>query len=133
MFQSHCGCLGTLAIFFTPLCQCLSEETLKAVGPFYLMSKSKRSHTGGGGGGVNVSPLMDSILYLVNNVYMLLIKHKYIPIYLWFVIPRGERNAFGSVCLFVCLYVRRRNSKAIAPIDLIFVHKKYNPRDPALL
>ena len=25
---------GTLAIPFTPLCQCLSEETLKAVGPF---------------------------------------------------------------------------------------------------
>ena len=24
---------GTLAIPFTPLCQCLSEETLKAVGP----------------------------------------------------------------------------------------------------
>ena len=23
---------------FTPLCQCLSEETLKAVGPFYLVS-----------------------------------------------------------------------------------------------
>ena len=29
---------GTLAILFTPLCQCLSEETLKAVGPFYLVS-----------------------------------------------------------------------------------------------
>ena len=28
---------GTLAIPFTPLCQCLSEETLKAVGPFYLV------------------------------------------------------------------------------------------------
>ena len=26
---------GTLAIPFTPLCQCLSEETLKAVGTFY--------------------------------------------------------------------------------------------------
>ena len=25
---------GTLAIPFTPLCQCLSDETLKAVGPF---------------------------------------------------------------------------------------------------
>ena len=36
-FESHCGKLrfGTLAIPFTPLCQCLSEETLKAVGPFY--------------------------------------------------------------------------------------------------
>ena len=30
--------LETLAISFTPLCQCLSEETLKAVGPFYLVS-----------------------------------------------------------------------------------------------
>ena len=29
---------GTLAIPFTPLCQCLSKETLKAVGPFYLVS-----------------------------------------------------------------------------------------------
>ena len=39
-FESHCGKLrfGTLAIPFTPLCQCLLEETLKAVGPFYLVS-----------------------------------------------------------------------------------------------
>ena len=39
-FESHCGQLrfGTLAIQFTPLCQYLSEETLKAVGPFYLVS-----------------------------------------------------------------------------------------------
>ena len=29
---------GTLASQFTPLCLCLSEETLKAVGPFYLVS-----------------------------------------------------------------------------------------------
>ena len=29
---------GTLAIPFTLLCQCLSDETLKAVGPFYLVS-----------------------------------------------------------------------------------------------
>ena len=46
-FESHCGKLriGTLAIPFTPLCQCLSEETLKAVGPFYLVSGgSKKSH-----------------------------------------------------------------------------------------
>ena len=36
-FESHCGKLrfGTLAVPFTSLCQCLSEETLKA---FYLMS-----------------------------------------------------------------------------------------------
>ena len=39
-FESHCRKLhfGTLAIPFTPLCQFLSEETLKAVGPFYLVS-----------------------------------------------------------------------------------------------
>ena len=40
-FESHCGQLrfGTLAIPFTPPCQCLSEETVKkAVGPFYLVS-----------------------------------------------------------------------------------------------
>ena len=29
---------GTLANPFTPLCQCLSDETVKAVGPFYLVS-----------------------------------------------------------------------------------------------
>ena len=29
---------GTVAIPFTPLCRCLSEETLNAVGPFYLVS-----------------------------------------------------------------------------------------------
>ena len=29
---------GTLAVPFSQLCQCLSEETLKAVGPFYLVS-----------------------------------------------------------------------------------------------
>ena len=29
---------GSLAIPFTPLCQCLSDETVKAVGPFYLVS-----------------------------------------------------------------------------------------------
>ena len=39
-FESHCGDfdLELLAILFTPLCQCLSEETLKSVGPFYLVS-----------------------------------------------------------------------------------------------
>ena len=40
-FESRCGNLirfGTLAIPFILLCQCLSEETLKAVGPFYLVS-----------------------------------------------------------------------------------------------
>ena len=29
-----------LATSFTPLCLCLSKETLKAVGPFYLVSMS---------------------------------------------------------------------------------------------
>ena len=29
---------GTLAIPFTPLCQCLSDESVKSVGPFYLVS-----------------------------------------------------------------------------------------------
>ena len=40
-FESRCGNLirfGNLATSFVPLCQCLSEETLKAVGPFYLVS-----------------------------------------------------------------------------------------------
>ena len=37
-FESCWGRLETLAISFTPLCQCLSEETLKAVGHFYLVS-----------------------------------------------------------------------------------------------
>ena len=38
-FESHCGKrrFGTLAIPFTPLCQCLSEETLNTVGRFYLV------------------------------------------------------------------------------------------------
>ena len=39
--ESRCGNLirfGTLVIPFTPLGQCLSEETLKAVGPFYWVS-----------------------------------------------------------------------------------------------
>ena len=29
---------GTLAIPFTPLCQCLSKDTIKTLGPFYLVS-----------------------------------------------------------------------------------------------
>ena len=32
-------------------------------------------------------------------------------------------KAFGSVCLHMC--VRMGNSKTIAPIDVIFLHKKY--------
>ena len=44
----HCGQLHfrTLAIPFTPLCQCLSEETLKAVGPFYLVSMPREVKDG---------------------------------------------------------------------------------------
>ena len=42
-FESHCGNLFASELWqfripFTPLCQCLSEETLKAVGPFYQVS-----------------------------------------------------------------------------------------------
>ena len=38
--ESHCRQLrfGTSEIPFTPLCQCLSEETLKSIGPLYLVS-----------------------------------------------------------------------------------------------
>ena len=38
--ESPCGNFTSelWQIPFTPLCQCLSEETLKAVGPFYLVS-----------------------------------------------------------------------------------------------
>ena len=35
-----------------------------------------------------------------------------------------EGNAFGSVCLSVCLSVRTRKSRTISPI---FLHKKYVP------
>ena len=42
-----------------------------------------------------------------------------------------EGNAFGSVFLSVSVPVR--NSKTIAPIDLIFLHKKYYPRGSVLL
>ena len=37
-FKFHRGCVETLPISFTPLCRYLSEETLKAVGPVYLVS-----------------------------------------------------------------------------------------------
>ena len=36
--QNHLSRFEAWAISFTPLCLCLSEETLKAVGPFYLVS-----------------------------------------------------------------------------------------------
>ena len=35
-FKTTCCQFETDAVSFTPLCLCLSEETLKAVGPFYL-------------------------------------------------------------------------------------------------
>ena len=37
-FRSKGPGFKTTANLFTPLCSCLSEETLKAVGPFYLVS-----------------------------------------------------------------------------------------------
>ena len=37
-FESHRDRLEALAIYFTSVCQCLSEETLEAVGTFYLVS-----------------------------------------------------------------------------------------------
>ena len=36
---------GTLAIPFTPLCQCLSKETLEAVGSFYLVKDEVKDPT----------------------------------------------------------------------------------------
>ena len=65
--------METFAISLTPLSQCLSDETLKAVGPFYLVSMSGdvKDPTQGS----NVQPDVDSIVYLVNNVYTTLIKN----------------------------------------------------------
>ena len=39
--------------------------------------------------------------------------------------PRSWSNAFGSVCLSIRFSVWMRNSKTIAPIDSIVLHKKY--------
>ena len=33
----HLRCFEAWEIFFTPLCLCLSEDTVNAVGPFYLV------------------------------------------------------------------------------------------------
>ena len=38
MGSNPTSAVSKLAISFTPLCQCLLEETLKAVDPFYLVS-----------------------------------------------------------------------------------------------
>ena len=39
-FKTTCCYVETDAVSFTPLCLCLSEVTIKAVGPFYLVSMS---------------------------------------------------------------------------------------------
>ena len=36
-FKNHLRHFEAWATSFTPLCLCLSEETVKAVGPFYLV------------------------------------------------------------------------------------------------
>ena len=44
-FESACFCFHTCcAISFTPHCLCLSEETLKAIGPFCLVSNVYNCH-----------------------------------------------------------------------------------------
>ena len=40
-FESTCSCFETLVVSFTPTCLCLLDETLKVVGPFYLVSMSE--------------------------------------------------------------------------------------------
>ena len=47
-FKSTCYCFKTWVISFTPLCLCISEEMMKADGPFFLMSVSAsgRPHAG---------------------------------------------------------------------------------------
>ena len=62
-----------IPISFATFCQCLLEETLKAVGPFYLVSMpGEVKHPTQA---VNVQPVEDSIFYLVNNVKTTLIKN----------------------------------------------------------
>ena len=65
--------LDILSISFRKegLCHCLSEEKLKAISPFYLVSMSRELQDPT----VNVYHVVDSIFYLVNNVYMTLIKN----------------------------------------------------------
>ena len=41
MVQGSNPIAATYSLPFTPLCQCLSEEALKAVGPFYLVAMSR--------------------------------------------------------------------------------------------
>ena len=71
--------LETLAISFTPLCLCLSEETLKAVGPFYLVSmpvSNRTTHfrvliqadTSGGRNGINIVSMISSVAHLLELI-----------------------------------------------------------------
>ena len=47
MEQGSSPSAAVLKLSFTPLCPCLSEETLKAVGPFYLVSMPhEKRHAG---------------------------------------------------------------------------------------
>ena len=48
MVRFHLHRLEAWAISFTPLCLCLSEETVKAVGPFYMPRKIKGPTQGNG-------------------------------------------------------------------------------------
>ena len=66
MFESTCH-FETLAISFTPHCLWLSEETLKAVGPFYLVCMTvevKSPNTG-----VNMKPDVDSLMTHCRSVH----------------------------------------------------------------
>ena len=58
--------VSKLKQFHSPhICLCLSEETLKASGPFYLVSMpgEVKDHTQG----VNVSPVVDSLILEKEN------------------------------------------------------------------
>ena len=61
--------METLAISFAPFCQYLSEKRLNTVGPFYLVSMPREVKDPTQG--VNLQPVVNSIFYLVNNVYII--------------------------------------------------------------
>ena len=64
--QSHLPPFRNLGNFVHPyICLCLSEETLKAGGPFYLVSMpgEVKDHTQG----VNVKPVVDSLILEDNS------------------------------------------------------------------
>ena len=71
-FDSLWHSFRTLAIQFIPLCQCLSEETLKAVGPLYLVAMS---------GEVKGLTLCNSNETRTISVYSIRHKHKHIISY----------------------------------------------------